>query len=86
MIVPSFASIEVLIRVDTLAQRYSCRPSALLNVTDPYLAYCVDEAAAMAGVHRELEQDAMRPAPPPPQHAMQTHYGGLLMGTFRKED
>lgn len=29
-----------------LAKIYKCRPSSLLNVTDPYTAYCFDEACA----------------------------------------
>ena len=29
-----------------MAQLYRQRPSALLEISDPYVAYCVDEAAA----------------------------------------
>lgn len=35
---------------DALAQRYGCRPSDLLKVDDPYQAWCIDEAAAIAGM------------------------------------
>jgi hypothetical protein len=42
----------VLVRADLLAQRYGVRPSALLAVDDPYLAWCVDEASALASIAR----------------------------------
>ena len=29
-----------------LANVYKARPSVLLNITDPYTAYCLDEACA----------------------------------------
>lgn len=29
-----------------MAQRYRNRPSELLHIDDPYIAYCVDEAGA----------------------------------------
>lgn len=37
-----------------MATRYHCRPSQLLGVdptTEPYLAFCIDQAALWAGAH-----------------------------------
>jgi hypothetical protein len=41
--------VRVLIRADQIAQRYSVRPSTLLGITDQHAAWCIDEAAAIAG-------------------------------------
>lgn len=46
---------EGLIRLDALAQRYGCRPSDLTAERDAWRAYCLDEAAALAGSMREAE-------------------------------
>lgn len=29
-----------------MSKRYACRPSTLFDITDPYTAYCFDEACA----------------------------------------
>ena len=89
MRVPPFASVEALIRADSLAQRYHCRPSTLLGVTDPYTAWCVDEACAIAAVQREMRDRPVQSAPetpPMPVRMQNTEWGGLLVGTFRRED
>jgi hypothetical protein len=52
----------VLIRADGLAQRYGGRVCTYLDVdphAQPLLAYCVDEAAALAGI---LHTDSLRAA------------------------
>lgn len=48
---PIVRTTQGLKRLDALAQRYHCRPSDLLGLTDVYLAYCVDEACAVAATH-----------------------------------
>lgn len=50
-----FASAEGLRNLDVVARRYGTRPSALIDVDDPYLAYCLDEAAAIVGLRAETE-------------------------------
>lgn len=52
---PDFSP-KILIRADTLAQRYNVRPSLLLNIIDPHAAWCVDEASAIAGNLHEKQQ------------------------------
>ena len=37
-----------------LANVYRCRPSSLLDITDPYTAYCFDEACAY--ITRKMEE------------------------------
>lgn len=44
-----------LIALDALARRYGCRPSDLTAEADPYRAYCLDEACALAGNLHERE-------------------------------
>ena len=39
-----------------MATTYHQRPSSLIGVADPYLAYCVDEMALMVGAHPEPEK------------------------------
>ena len=36
-----------------MAQQFSVRPSSLLNLSDPYEAYCLDEAAAWLLAQKE---------------------------------
>lgn len=38
-----------------MAQQYRCRPSSLVGVTDPYAAYCLDEAIYLFGNYVEAE-------------------------------
>lgn len=72
-------SVEGLARLDTLAQRYGTRPSTLAGVGDVYLAYCVDEACALASGDWKAPPKA---EPPPPERRM---VGGMpmLVGTIR---
>ncbi len=80
---PHFASLRSLEQLDALATRYHVRPSALADERDPYRAYCLDEAAALAGEARETRMiEAVRaPDPPPPVRRVQ----GLLVGSFSRE-
>lgn len=39
------------------AQSLGTRPSELLNIPDPYVAYCFDQAAGYLGNHIEVELD-----------------------------
>lgn len=48
-------TVDGLVRLDALAQRYHCRPSDLTGERDPYRAYCLDEACAIAAAR--VEQD-----------------------------
>jgi len=49
----------ILARASQLAERYSSRPSDILGVTaDSYLAWCIDEAAAIAANLLEKQQQA----------------------------
>ena len=38
-----------------LSNVYHCRPSTLLDITDPYTAYCFDEACAF--INDKMSQD-----------------------------
>lgn len=38
-----------------MANQYHVRPSALLAISDPYAAYCFDEAVYLFGTHVEFE-------------------------------
>jgi hypothetical protein len=58
------------------------RPSALADERDPYRAYCLDEAAALAGEAKDVRllADAPKAAEPPPRRV-----NGLLVGAFHRE-
>lgn len=45
---PHFSNPKLLQRANDLAERYHGRPSTMLGIDDPYLAWCIDEAAAIA--------------------------------------
>jgi hypothetical protein len=75
--------VKQLERTDRIAQRYGQRPATLLGITDPYLAYCLDEAVSLVGLDAErrayaaAQQEAEaqhqtaapeRPASPAPPH------------------
>lgn len=36
-----------------MARRYAQRPSEIMRIEDPYLAYCFDEAIALRGIVSE---------------------------------
>jgi hypothetical protein len=56
----------VLIRADQLAQRYSVRPSTMLGITDEHAAWCIDEAAAIAGnMQSARDETETKPASEP---------------------
>lgn len=38
-----------------MARTYRCRPSQLIDIGDPYAAYCFDEACYAWGAHVETE-------------------------------
>jgi hypothetical protein len=71
-----------LARLDELAQRYGTRPSDIAHVTDPYLAYCVDEACALASGDWKAPPESEPPAPE------RRSVGGMsmLMGTITKAE
>lgn len=54
---PPFASIDGLAGLDAIAQRYHLAPALQLGVTDPLMAYRINEAAMLVGL--ELEQRAI---------------------------
>ena len=45
---------ENLLRLLAVAKRYQERPSALLEIDDPYTAYCFDEACLYIQRKREI--------------------------------
>lgn len=62
-----------------LAERLHSRPSALADVTDPYAAYCLDEACVLAEAWQA-------PAPEPgPRPATRMINGNLPVGEFGRE-
>ena len=38
-----------------MSRKLRCRPSQLVNIYDPYAAYCLDEATYIWGTHVEIE-------------------------------
>lgn len=46
-----------------IAERYGRRPSELLGVSDGYAAYCIDEAAAIAGLYGVAHDRALLERP-----------------------
>lgn len=81
-----FGSIAGLARVDVLAQRYGTTPAALLGEVDPYRAYCVNEACALAA--GEWKEAPPSTAPPKPQELRRFagEQGPLLTGTIGRYD
>jgi hypothetical protein len=73
------SSVAGLKRLDDLAQRYGVRPSDLTRTRDPYAAYCLDEACALAS-------GDWRAPPEPPPVAERRVIGGvpLLVGTIAR--
>lgn len=50
---PEVKHLAGLRRLHAMATTYHQRPSALIGVDDPYLAYCVDEMAFIVGMFPE---------------------------------
>jgi hypothetical protein len=71
-----------LARLDELAQRYGTRPSAIAGVADPYLAYCVDEACALASGDWRPPKE---PDPPPPEMRM-INGMPMMVGIIRRAE
>jgi hypothetical protein len=46
------------IGLDIIARRYGQRPSVVMGLNDPYLAYCFDEAIALRGLLFERPPDS----------------------------
>lgn len=42
-----------------MAKMYSCRPSALIGLEDPYTSFCFDEACAY--IHMEIVENNKKP-------------------------
>ena len=42
--------------LDAMAQRYGVRPSGLLGIEDPMVAFAIDRAAYTSGVNRERRE------------------------------
>jgi len=83
---PPKALYHHLAELDALAQRYHCRPSALLEETDPEWAYQVDSAAYQVGlaIERKIRQQVRdTPPPEPPPKMIRADNGPLLIGTLR---
>lgn len=80
---PRFGSLRGLTQTDALAQRYGTTPAALLDEHDPYRAYCLSEAAAIAGQHAEQQaEDRAKAEAAPPEPPRRVH--GLLVGTLSR--
>ena len=43
-----------------MAKQFQCRPSSLLAIEDPYVAWCFDEAAYRWGSHVETQLRAVK--------------------------
>jgi len=64
-----------------VATRYHCRPSALAHERDPYRAYCLDEACALAGEAKDAR--LIQGAKPPEMKPRRV--GSLMVGAFHRE-
>lgn len=71
-------------QTDALAQRYGTRPSILLGEADPYRAYCIDEACALAGQARESARTTTTNGSRAAPSVVRKH--GILMGSFSREN
>ena len=83
----------MLITLLGLSKRYSARPSSLLDISDPYEAYCLDEACLF--VQCRIEQDGRLPRKlekmtEPLSNAdtvrQLTRYGGVTPIDLRRND
>lgn len=59
--------------LDLMARRYGQRPSHLVKIRDPYVAYCFDEAIAFRAILEQKPRDN--------QNSL-TLSGGVLSGDF----
>ena len=78
---PPFGSLRSYEQLDAVASRYHVRPSDLAHERDPYRAYCLDEACALAGEALGARLiETLKPAEPPARRV-----DGRLIGTFHRE-
>ena len=78
---PHFGSLRSYEQLDAVATRYHVRPSALAFERDPYRAYCLDEACAIAGEARDARLLTMARESEPPARRVK----GLLVGSFSRD-
>lgn len=83
---PPFASADILNWAGLLAEQFGGRPSTYLNVTDPWVAWCIDQAVLQLQIEQRQHPRATSSSPSSssaPGEVFRDAFGGMgLRGTI----